>query len=303
MTKNLTDKKIGTITRRDFIRGATFAALGAALPLPLLADDAKPVAKTRVALVRNPNVFDKEGGIDPKVISKMMDDALTALFEAEKPIDVWKGLFKPDDVVGIKSNEWGPLPTPEALEEYFRLSLLQVGVDEKNIDIDDRGVLRSRVFKGSTALINARPMRTHHWSGVGSLLKNYIMFTPSPPSYHDNYCADLAKLWDLPMVQGKTRLNVLVMLTPLFHGVGSHHFDPEYTWKYGGLLVGTDPVALDSVGLQILQAKRLAYFGENKPLRPTAHHIRLADTRHGLGVSDLDKIELTKIGSIEDALI
>ncbi|MFO7756848.1 MAG: hypothetical protein R6V34_12790 [Bacteroidales bacterium] len=30
----------------------------------------------------------------------------------------------------------------------------------------------------------------------------------------------------------------------------------EYTWEYGGMLPGFDPVAVDSAGIRILQAKR-----------------------------------------------
>lgn len=176
-------------------------------------------------------------------------------------------------------------------------------VPDEKISIDDRGLLGNPIFKKATALINARPLRTHAWAGVGSLTKNYIMFAPNPPDYHDNSCASLAKLWDLPICKGKTRLNVLVLLTPLFYGIGPHHFDPTYTWRYNGLLVGTDPVALDAVGLRLFQIKRKLHFGEDKPMQPTAHHIQLADTRYNLGVSDLSKIELIKVGWDKDILI
>jgi hypothetical protein len=129
------------------------------------------------------------------------------------------------------------------------------------------------------------------------------MFVPEPSAYHGNYCADLAKLWRLPVVQDKTRLNILVVLTPLFHGIGAHHFDSAYTWPYKGILVGRDPVALDALGVRLLQAKRHAYFGKDKPMKPTPHHVMLSDTRHGLGTSDPGKIELIRIGWEKDILI
>ena len=134
------------------------------------------------------------------------------------------------------------------------------------------------------------------------MLKNYITFD-NPPDYHADACADLAKLWELPMVKGKTRLNVLVMLTPQFHNVGPHHFDPEYTWPYKGLVLSTDPVAADAVGLRIIQAKRREHFGEDRPLQPTAHHIQLAETTHGLGVADMERIDLVRLGWTEEELI
>jgi hypothetical protein len=138
---------------------------------------------------------------------------------------------------------------------------------------------------------------------VGSLIKNYIMFVPEPWRYHDDSCADLAAIWKLPIVAGKTRLNVLVMLTPLFHGVGAHHYDRQYVWRYSGLLVSRDPVAADSVGLRIITAKRRAHFGEERRLAPPAKHIALADTRHRLGQSDPRRIELVKLGWSDGVLI
>jgi hypothetical protein len=129
------------------------------------------------------------------------------------------------------------------------------------------------------------------------------VFSQIPSAWHDDSCADLAGVWNLPIVKGKTRLNVLVMFTPQFHGVGPQNFNPKYVWSYYGLVVGVDPVACDSVGLRIIRAKRRAYFGEDRPLAPPAKHIELADTRHRLGTADTAKIELVRIGYDKDSLI
>ena len=138
---------------------------------------------------------------------------------------------------------------------------------------------------------------------MGCCIKNYIMFVPKPSDYHGDTCADLATIWNLPHVKDKTRLNVLVMLTPLFHGIGPSHFRKEYTWEYKGLIVSQDPVAADATGLRVLQAKRRDYFKEDRPLQPMPPHIFLADTRHHLGVSGEDRIELVKLGFDEGILI
>ena len=47
-----------------------------------------------------------------------------------------------------------------------------------SVGVDDRGVRTNPVFARATALINVRPLRTHAWSGLGTCLKNYIMFVP-----------------------------------------------------------------------------------------------------------------------------
>lgn len=292
------------LTRRDFLKtGAMAAAAGAVMmnqPLELFA---KQESKTRVVLIRNANVFDNTGKLVPEVLKQMMDDSVKALFNTKDAAAAWKKIIKPEDIVGIKTNTWRNLRTPIELEAEIKKRVMEVGVDEQNISINDQGVLRDPVFQKSTALINSRPMRTHYWSGVGSLIKNYIMFAERPSDLHPDSCADLAKVWFLPNVKGKTRLNILVMLSPLFNSVGPHGFSPEYVWKYCGLIVGTDPVACDSTGLRIIEAKRKEFFEEEMPLNPPAKHIGLADTRHHLGTADPNKIELIKIGSKEEILI
>jgi hypothetical protein len=293
------------LTRREFLKTSASAAVAGAMflnaPGRLLADDEEK--KARVILVRDKNVLDGDGQPDPKVLRRMLDEAVSALVGEEDPKKAWKDIAQPEDVVGIKSNFWSSLRTPSSLEEAIELRLVEAGVDDKNIAIDDQGIRRNPVFQNSTALINVRPLRTHHWSGVGSLLKNYIMFVDKPSAYHPDSCADLAKIWKLEHVTGKTRLNILVALTPLFHGIGPHHYNAEYVWSYGGLLVGFDPVAVDATGVRILQAKREAHFGEDRPLNPPPKHVFLADTRHHLGTADPGKIDLVKIGWGEAALI
>jgi len=291
-------------TRRSFLKSAGCAAVGVAVGLPALADQAlETVEKSKVILIRHPEVVTAEGGLDSTIVRQMLDEAMAALFDQAKPLEAWRKILRPDDIVGVKTNEWRNLPTPRAVEAAIRERIIEVGIPADHIGMEDRHVLDNELFSKTTALINVRPMRAHAWSGVGSLIKNYIMFTPNPPDYHDDACASLAKLWELPIVKGKTRLNVLVMLTPQFHCVGPHHFDASYVWNYNGLIVSTDPVAADSVGLKIMQQKRRQVFGEDRPLQPTAHHIALADTEYHLGQSRRENIELTKLGWGKDLLI
>ncbi|MFW6227758.1 MAG: DUF362 domain-containing protein, partial [Bacteroidota bacterium] len=193
--------------------------------------------------------------------------------------------------------------TPHELEDALKERALETGIQEKKISTSDRGILRDDNFKNATALINVRPLRTHHWSGVGTLIKNYIMFVERPSAYHGDSCADLAKIWKDQGLDKKTRLNILVMLTPLFHGVGPHHYNRNYIWTYGGLLVGFDPVAVDATGVRILQEKRKEFFGEERPINPPPKHIYLAETRHHLGVANPENIELVRKGWEEGILI
>jgi uncharacterized Fe-S center protein len=287
-----------TITRRDFMRKTTFVAFGAAVGLKI-----EPLQKTTVILIRDKNALDKKSKADEKIVQHMIDKAVMTLTGENDAVRAFERIIKPDDIVGIKSNVWAYIPTPYEMEKAIKRRVLDVGVKKKNISIDDRGVLRNPVFNNATAIINVRPVRTHYWSGIGGCIKNLIMFAPSPPRYHPDSCADLALVWKLPVVKDKVRLNILSALTPQFHGRGPHHYDRRYVWNYNGIIVGKDPVAVDSVGLELIKAKRKEYFGEEIQFNTLPKHIRVADEKHHLGISDINQIELIKLGWHDDVLI
>jgi hypothetical protein len=286
------------ITRRDFMKGTAAAAMGVAIGL-----SPEQMQKTRVVLIRHKDALDENSKHNTQITQQMLDDAVMALTDKEDPVQAWKTWIQPKDIVGVKSNVWRYLPTPAELEQAIKRRLLDVGVQEKNIGIDDRGVKKDPVFLKATILINARPLRSHYWSGIGGCIKNYIPFCSNPPDYHPDSCADLALLWQLPQVKGKTRLNILSVLNPQFHGRGPHHFDPRYVWNYKGLIVSTDPVAADAVGLKLIQAKRLEHFGEEVEFETTPKHVQVADVKHKLGVSNLNKIDLIRLGWQDGILI
>jgi hypothetical protein len=292
--------KNSRISRRDVLRLAAVTPLAGAVTAR---SEAQVPGKTRVILIRDKNALDEAGNHRQEVIEEMLDEAVATLFATKDASSAWKKIIKTTDTVGIKTNSWNYLPTGKAVESALKQRIMDAGVSGDRIGIDDKDVLRNPLFQNASVLINARPARTHYWAGMGGCIKNLIMFTPTPSAYHGDSCADLATLWDLPPVKNKVKLNILLVLTPLFHGIGPHHYSKEYVWPYRGILVSQDPVAVDSVGVRILQAKRLQYFGEEKPLQPPAHHIAYAESRHHLGVAGPDKIELIKLGWQEDILI
>lgn len=309
-------KKKSGMSRRKFMKDSSLAALAGSLfftdsfrkgvqkindtDSPKLSDSK---FKTKVVLVRDKDLLDRAGKPRYEVVLGMLDTAVTTLMGKKDPVECWKRLIKKDDIVGVKSNVWRYLPTTEQMEKALKKRVMDAGVSENKVGVGDRGILKDNIFKNATALINARPMRSHHWSGVGSLIKNYIMFVSRPWEYHGDSCADLASIWNLPLVKNKTRLNILVMFTPQFHGIGPHNFNPKYVWKYYGMIVGFDPVAIDSTGIRILQAKRKSFFNEDRPINPPPKHVLLADTRYHLGTADPQKIKIIKIGYKEDMLI
>ena len=290
-----------TLTRRDFMRGTAAAVLGASVAFGQ--EPAAASKKTRVVLIRHPEALNADSEFNEPVIQQMLDEAVMRLLDQPDPIAAFKKLLKPEDIVGIKSNVWSFLPTPAPVENSLKRRVLDAGVKEENIAIDDHTVRTNPIFVKSTALINARPLRTHYLAGMSGCIKNYIMFGETQPEYHPDNCASLGSLFNLPQVKGKTRLNVLCVLTPQYYGRGPHNFSRRYVWNYKGLIVGEDPVAVDTIGLRLLMAKRRKELGPAQELPPVPKHIQLADTKYGIGTSDPAKIDLIKLGWLDDVMI
>jgi len=292
------------ITRRDFLkRGAAGVTLaGVAATFPSIAYGDEP-ARATVVLVRDPAVLGTDRAVNPEAVNRLLDMGVCELTGKPDPASAWAQFIKPDDTVGVKSNTWPALPTPPEVETVIVSKVTGAGVPADKVAVEDRGAKANPVFQDSTAIINVRPMRSHHWAGVGSCIKNFMPFSDDCPSLHPNFCENLGQLWELPIVKGKTRLNILVMLTPLFHSKGPHNFDAKYTWDYAGFLLGTDPVAVDTIGLSIIQAKRKQVFQEDAPLPITPHHIRLAAEKFHLGIADTDRIDVKMLGTAEHRLI
>jgi uncharacterized protein (DUF362 family) len=286
------------ITRRDFIRGTTAALIGAAIGY-----SQEPAKKSRVVLIRHAHAADENSQFDAGIIQQMLDEAVMKLLDQDDPVKAFSQLVRPEETVGIKSNVWSYLPTPPELESAIKRRLMDAGIKEEKIGIDDHTVRTNPIFQKATSLINVRPLRTHYLAGVSGCIKNYIMFAESQPYYHPNSCADLGALFLLPQVKGKTRLNILCALTPQFHGRGPHHFSRRYVWNYNGIIVGKDPVAVDTIGLRLIMAKRRQVLGQAQELPPVPRHIQVADVKHGIGTSDMNKIEFIKLGWSDDILI
>jgi hypothetical protein len=290
------------ITRRDFLRGSTYAAVATLLGTPgITAGQQESGKRSRVVLVRHPDALDKGHNPNGDVIQQMLDDGVRTLLNIDDTTEAWRQLIDPNSLVGIKTNVWAYLPTPKEVEGAIVNRLKDSGLPRKRIRMDDRGARTT--LADCTQLINVRPLRTHHWAGIGGCLKNYIMFVSLPFWYHPNACASLGRIWTLPIVKGKTRLNVLVVLRPLFYGRGPHHYSSRYVWDYKGILLSLDPVAVDAIGVQLLSAKRRDYFGEDKPFTKRTHHVTYADLKYNVGVGDPKRIDLVRVGWTEGALI
>ena len=125
------------ITRRDFIRTGSRVVMGGLMGLPLIRSAVgQSVQKSKVVLIRDQHVTDGYGSLKEDIVTDMLDRAVAALMGTPGPESAWRKLVKPDDVIGIKSNVWRPLPSPEALEDVIVSRLMEAGVS-KAVDFTD----------------------------------------------------------------------------------------------------------------------------------------------------------------------
>lgn len=127
------------------------------------------------------------------------------------------------------------------------------------------------------------------------------MYSGRPTNYHKEKSAKLGEIWLIPEVKEKTRLVLVDALHPLCDK--GPQPDPRYKWAYSGLIAGTDPVAVETVCLQILTNKRHALRGEPWPISPPPICVQAADKAYGLGTSKIKEIKIASFGWEEDLLL
>jgi hypothetical protein len=284
-------------TRRDFLRSTAHAAAGASL-LPLAgAAFAREPRPARVTLVRDAKALPDGHTVDAAVLRRMLDETVLAITGAATVAAAWLSLVSPTDVVGLVPTPHLN-PTHDELVDAVRASLEAAGVPGERIRTAQGGLARAREC---TALICMPALKAHWLTGIGTVLKNYIMFSGRPSAYHAEQSARLGEIWKLPEVAGKTRLVLVDALRPLCDK--GPQPDPRFLWAYGGLLAGRDPVAVEAVGLRVIESKRRALRGGPWPLSPPPLCLAAADEAYGLGTSRWDEITLDQKGWEQDLLL
>ena len=287
------------LTRRDFIRGTVGATLAVSvLGVPWAKGSEKAVGPSLVTVVRDKNVMDAGFKVDSKILQGMLDRTVLQVTGKRKIREAWADLVKPDDIVGLVPTPHLN-PTHEELVDVVKASLMkEVGIPEKNIIMAQGGKRRPGKC---TALISMPALKGHWLTGIGTVIKNYILYSGRPSHYHQEKSAKLGEIWLIPEVKSKTRLVLVDAIHPLCDK--GPQSDPRYKWAYNGLIAGTDPVAVETVCLKILTEKRHALRGEPWPISPPPICVEAADKVYGLGTSKLEEIKIAHFGWEEDLLL
>ena len=169
------------------------------------------------------------------------------------------------------------------------------GYDSTPLIVGSVGSCFSRIASSfCTAIVNVPILKDHDLAGVSIGMKNFFGIIHNPNKYHDGNCNPyVADLNSHPYIKDKLRLIVCDALKAQYHGGPA--FKPQWTWDFQGMLIGTDPVALDRVGAHIIENKRKEV--KMSSLKEAGREPKYIQTaaRLGLGVDDPSLIDVIAI--------
>ncbi len=337
------------LERRRFLELAGSAAVGVGLGLPLagcgdkgqsvVAGDWQPPGPPQQPTARVAVIRDAAAVEDATRVPDLVRRAVSAAAGESDPLALWKRLFTPEDVVGLKLNCVGGAglsPTRPVVDAIVDL-LHEVGLPDENIVIweqtekhlraagyelceegpgprilatdmypreqdswyESESVTSGKVTttlttiltRRLTAVINVGVLKQHDVAGISAAMKNMTGAISNMHEYHADACDPyVADVMAIPEIRDKTRLHVIDALTA--QAELGPEFEARWTWPFGGVMAGTDPVAIDRVAYDIIEHRR-AQLGL-KSLKRRRIEPRWIETagRHGLGTCDLEKIEV-----------
>lgn len=153
-----------------------------------------------------------------------------------------------------------------------------------------------RIFTEATAVINMTMMKDHSLCGFTGALKNITHGNIDNPHHHHDHRASpqIAALYNHPIVQSRVRLH-LTDAFKITYDKGPLDKDPRTRVPHGAVYASTDPVALDTIGHQVIDKERLARGGmtlERAGRDP--FYIRQA-AEMGIGVHDMNLVRLRSV--------
>ncbi len=148
-----------------------------------------------------------------------------------------------------------------------------------------------------TKIINAPVLKDHLQSGITGALKNIAFGVINKTSrfHRAPYNCDpaIAQVAAHPAIREKVVLHICDALRACYEG--GPVYQDQFSWEAKTLLFATDPVAMDRVLLDIVQAKRKEHRLPDLYRTPRPpKHIHTA-AKLGLGTDDLQKVEVVRV--------
>jgi len=181
---------------------------------------------------------------------------------------------------------------------------------------ETRSYMASIVSSGVTKIINVPTLKDHSAAGVTGCLKNlgYGTFNNVDRSHRRPFSFTdplIGVMCSVEPLRSKAVLHIMDGTRMLWHG-GPLSQNPDFIFPAGLIMIGTDPVAMDTIELEKIEAKRskegapsvwsrdpqsltndggLFYQDASKNLFYRQPHHIVAAGKLGLGISDRKQIE------------
>ena len=224
----------------------------------------------------------------PLLISAVTKGLMSCGLEG-KNIVVWDRTTRELEAAGFAVNFSGEGPL------CFGTDAPSVGYEAFPTELGSIGSCYSRIVtERATAIINVPVLKEHSLAGVSAALKNNYGAIHNPNKYHANGCSPfVADVNSHPVIRKKTRLCICDALRVQFHG--GPGYKPKWTTEFNGILVSTDPVALDTVCLEA--ADRLRKSAGLRTFREEGRYpgYLAAASALGLGVSERGRIDVVNM--------
>ena len=148
------------------------------------------------------------------------------------------------------------------------------------------------VSRKCTALVNVPVIKDHSFAGITCALKNHFGCIDNPNQFHKcNYCCPAI----IDVNHDANIINNQRLIVCDARGIqyeGGPSFKPQYLQPYYAILTATDPVAMDTIAMQLVDMCR-AKNGLGKLADRPNVPIHVAEGRkQKLGTDDISRIEL-----------
>lgn len=320
------DENATDLSRRDFLKRTALTAGAASIlargSAEVSGQEPQNENLTTVVRVKSEYVFETRG-VHEGVLRDLLESVLRRITGAEDVVSAWGKIVEPGQRLALKFNHSGAnglgisdpmlrvlvrtlvaaghrpgdlvaIEVSPALRRETETLAPRPGWSKETYDFGSGQDQLAAWLANVDGIINVPFLKHHNIAGMTCCLKNLShALVKHPAQFHGQGCSPyIGDIVALPEIRKKLRVHLVNGVRVVFDGGPEARED--LIWNGNLLLGGFDPVAVDVVGLQILDRVRR---GLNLPpiaVSGPPAYLSAAENQ-GLGTARLNRIEVKKI--------